>query len=685
MACTTIPKGMAAVDTVDVEGTDRVSSSDVEERLATAPTKKFLGLFRGIVYDYSLFDRSVLQRDLERVERFYRARGYYEAKARAGRVLFKDDDHVEVTIVVEEGEPVLVHEATVVGLAGLSEDDTEAARDAVDALVERGEPFEEEPFNDAQRAVKRALTDRGYAFAKVQQHADVDLPRHRATVVYAVTPGPKATFGATRVEGLKELTADGVLRAMNIDPGDAYSTSTIDRGRDAILALGTFTSVEIEPQLADPPPANAVVPLVVRVREQKLRSVILGGGFQFDSIRARIHLQAGWEDRNLFGGYRHFQVDLKPGINLYPTRVPTFETPTAVLPEERFRASLRQPGFLEARMTGVITQELNTFPLLLGEKVAADAPVVGYVEYKGSVGTERSFARYFFVSPTYNFQYDFPFTYVGALDPNLTPLIVSYIGARGQFDYRDDRLKPHKGVYVQNDFQFAGLGGSARDFRIQPEVRGYIPLGSKVTLATRATVGFLFPLNYGETAQEHARRREADVNAAALTRDLSLIYLRGFFSGGPSSNRGYPLRGVGPHGTVPFLNPGISMEQLALQCQLDSDSYDEAICEVPLGGMSLWEASLELRFPIYEPLGASIFCDASDVSVEQLVLRFNYPHLSCGAGLRYDTPIGPVRVDVGYRIPGAQVPSGVDPRLEGDPDTIFGAPIAIAFGLGEAF
>ncbi len=104
-----------------------------------------------------------------------------------------------------------------------------------------------------------------------------------------------------------------------------------------------------------------------------------------------------------------------------------------------------------------------------------------------------------------------------------------------------------------------------------------------------------------------------------------------------------------------------------------------------LGGLSLWEASIELRFPLHGPLGGAAFCDASDVSSHRFDLRLGYPHLSCGLGLRYDTPIGPVRVDVGYRIPGLQVASGTDPHVDADPGTLSGVPIAFAFGLGEAF
>ncbi|MEP7123616.1 MAG: BamA/TamA family outer membrane protein [Byssovorax sp.] len=680
--CASIPKGAASVDSVSIDGNKAVSSSDIEDKLATTPSPKFLALFRGVVYDYELLDRSVVQRDLERVERYYRARGYYEAQARAGRIQYTGEKHVEVTIEVEEGLPVLVHQAQITGLEGLSAKDDKAARSALTALVKDGAPFEEEPYQKAEVAMTRALTDRGYAWARVERRADVDLPHHQATLYYTVRLGPKATFGAITITGLRDLPEKPVLRAAALPAGDAYSTSKLDAAQQAVLELGTFSSVEITPELVEPPPADAVVPLKVHVQVQKLKSVILGGGVELDSIRAQVHLHVGWEHKNLFGGFRHFIVDVKPGLDLYPTRIPSFQAPTTPLLEERFRAELRQPGFLEARTNGVISSELNTYPLLLTTTVDPKAPVLGYLEYKGSVGLDRTLWK-LFASPSYNFQWNNPFVYKGTRDPDLRPLVISYIDAVGHFDFRDDRLRPHEGVYLQNDLQFAGLGGDALDVRIQPEARGYVPIGKKVTLAGRATVGFLFPFNYGNAPKAAIDSKPGDPGRAEAIRDIELIYLRGFFSGGPSSNRGYPLRGVGPHGVVPFLASGVGVASAS--CDRTSPNFSEASCAVPLGGRSLWEASIELRFPILGPVSGSGFCDAGDVSPDQLSVRFNYPHLSCGPGLRYDTPIGPVRLDVGFRIPGVQVPVAEAAAVNADAGTFFGVPMAFSFGIGEAF
>ncbi|MEO7329484.1 MAG: BamA/TamA family outer membrane protein, partial [Minicystis sp.] len=262
------------------------------------------------------------------------------------------------------------------------------------------------------------------------------------------------------------------------------------------------------------------------------------------------------------------------------------------------------------------------------------------------------------------------------------PLVISYLDALAHLDLRDDRLRPHKGGYFQADVQFAGLGGDALDLRLQTEARGYAPFGKKVTLAARTTVGFLFPFNYGNAAKAAIDSEPGDPGRAEAIRDIELVYLRGFFSGGPSSNRGYPTRAVGPHGAVPFLASGVGAA--APRCDASS-AAGGASCAVPLGGLSLWELSLELRFPILGPVSGTTFCDTSDVSPTRLSVRFAYPHLSCGAGLRYETPIGPVRLDVGYRIPGLQVPKDEAAAAELAAGSFYGLPLAFSFGIGETF
>src|SRR6185436_21031954 len=150
---------------------------------------------------------------------------------------------------------------------------------------------------------------------------------------------------------------------------------------------------------------------------------------------------------------------------------------------------------------------------------------------------------------------------------DLSTLVISYPEVNARLDFRDDRVHPHKGVYLGTNFQFAGrpFGGDVRDLKVQPEVRTYAPLASKVTFATRASIGFLYPRNYGDIVENHLTE-SPEVNRAERIRDIEIVFFRGFYSGGPSSTRGYPTRGIAPHGVVPFLNPAIASQQVASSC-----------------------------------------------------------------------------------------------------------------------
>ncbi len=681
LGCASIPSGRAAVDAVQIQGNDAVDDDEILERLATTPSPKFLGLWSGVVFDYELLDRYVLQKDLARVERFYRARGFYEAHARAGRIE-QSANHVRVTIVVEEGPEITVSDVALNGLNAIPMSVAAVARGAAERGVRRGERFDEDAFSAADAAVERALTDQGYAFAKVTRRAQVDLVTRKANVVFDVQPDRPSKFGPVRIEGLGALPDGPVRRALDISEGETFSSAELDRAQQAILDLGVFTSVQIVPELPDPPPANRVVPLTVKVEPTRLHSVTLGGGIELDAIRTEGHLVVGWESLNFLGGMRNFSVRAKPGLVLYPTRLPELQGPTDVLPEGRLQTQLRQPGFLEARTAGLFRAEASEYPILLTTGSEPGQPVIGYREVRTTAGIDRTVWR-LYVFPSYNLQLNFPFAYKGELDPALQNIAISYVEALARFDLRDNAVHPRKGLYFGADVQYAGLGGDARDLRVQPEMRVYAPVTRSLTFAARALVGFLFPSNYGDFLGTPTVPPESDRTQWA--RDIQIGYFRGFFSGGPSSNRGYPLRGVGPHGVVPFFSPGIATQQLLSSCEPDNPAFDPVRCAIPLGGVSLWEASVELRLHVSGPFSTAGFCDTSDVSAKSLTLRFRKPHLSCGAGLRFDTPVGPIRLDVGYRIPGVQTLGPENPIEEGQPGTIFGAPIAVALGIGEAF
>ncbi|HVR18630.1 MAG TPA: POTRA domain-containing protein, partial [Polyangiaceae bacterium] len=306
------------VDEIELSGADDVDTDPLVEGLATAETPLLFGLIPRVL-EYSTYDPAVLAKDLERIERFLRARGYYEAKVLAARVVHTDEHYVRVELEVHEGALVRVRRVDPAGIALLPVEIVGAAVSAV--RMKQGDPFDEAEFEADKKRLLRVLNDGGFAFAKIQAKGRVDIAQHAAEIVYAVDLGPRSRFGKVTIEGLGEIPEGPVRDTLAIRTGDEYSTSEVEDAQKALVNLGVFSSVEIQEDRSRP--ESGVVPLSVRVREAKLRTVRLGGGGRFDSLRLSAHVRAGWEDRNFLGGMRRFSIEGRPGLTFFPTRLAT--------------------------------------------------------------------------------------------------------------------------------------------------------------------------------------------------------------------------------------------------------------------------------------------------------------------------------------------------------------------------
>lgn len=653
------------------------------------------------------YDRNVLSRDLDRVERYYRARGYYEAKVTASRVLEPDAKHVRIELRVAPGKPVTVR--TVTRQEGPATLPIAVHTELIKAghLLESGALFDEAHFDEMKGATLDALRDHGFPFATVDAKAHVDLVSHTADVDVSITPGLRATYGDVRIVGLRSIPEAPVRDNVEvaIRKGKHYSRSDLADARRSLLSLGVFSSVDIHDDLTHP--ERSEVPIDVVVQEGLLHSVRLGGGAEFDVLRLNLHLKVGWEHLNFLGGMRDLQITATPGIDLYPTRLDgaTPRAPTRALPENSIQLKFMQPAFIEGRTTGTIDANYDVKPLLYPLSSLDDPkkqPIVGYQSLTTAFGVKRNFRLRFSrtnranlqIAPSYNWQANFPFMYQNDLPPGLVPVRVAFPSLSTTFDLLDDQLNPHSGIRLINELEVADkiFGGSVSDFKIQPDFRAYIPITPKtVTLATRVSFGFLFPRDYGDTLNSNSsagKQSTLDPTSAAVVTDQEKLLLRAFYSGGANSNRGYPLRGVGPHGPVGFLIP--TGANCALQPNQPVANLP-ATCIRPTGGFTLWEASLELRFPVSGPIGMVVFADASDVTRAVGQVRFNVPHLSVGPGLRYITPVGALRLDIGYRVPGAQalgqsqLPADEGGRELGTLGNVSWLPVNLNVALGDAF
>jgi outer membrane protein insertion porin family/translocation and assembly module TamA len=673
-----IAAGSPVVDSLDVVGGDSVDEDRLEEGLATHETPTFL-FMQGVAYDYELLDEALLERDLERVERFYRARGYHEAKVTGARVIWTARDAVRIVIVVNEGAPVRIGnagKALAVQLSGLETiDDPSTVAAIIAASPEPGEVLDEDDYERAKREIETLLADNGFAFARVSGRADIDLSRHEASLRFEIDAGQRAAFGPVRITGLASIPEQKVRPSLLIAHGDPYSAAAIEDARRALVNLGVFAAVNVEADKSHP--ETRAVPVTFAVQETAPRTVRLGGGARLDPLQLSGSLTASWEHRNFLGGLRQLSLEARPGAVLFPTRMsdfPNLDAPNRMMLQGSLQARFAQPSFIEGRTLGLLSASLEVRPLLYTD-TQPDEPLIGFLEVATRAGLERAFFSHrLFVTPALNWQAALPLDYRGLSIGDVSPaaetrlvdnLFIVYPELLGRLDLRDDPLDPKRGFLLSNSLQLAVpvLGGNVSDLRVRPEARLYVTK-SRLTLAVRAATGLLFPRNYGP----------GDPASPSYANDQQTLLFRGFFSGGPFSNRGYAYQGVGPHGPLAFYTEG------GVRCGVNTD---DSRCVRPLGGLTLWEASVELRFPLrfLAPLGAVLFVDSSDVRPGRVDYAVSNPHLAPGFGLRYPTPVGPVRLDLGFRVLealGREAP-------QGSPPDFFGLPLALHLAVGQAY
>jgi outer membrane protein assembly factor BamA len=750
--CDRPDKSGCIIEDVRVSGSQAAAPGAAKEKIATAETDHpFMGVFENVpilsvvdrlLVEYERLDPFVLERDLARMERYYRSLGYYEAHVRAGRVLPRPKQRVAVEILVDEGAPVKIKRVRIdwKDVPEHAQGAKARAQKSANRLLKEGANFEEEPFEEAKKRILRILTGTGYAYARVEGKAEVDLAKHEASIALSVDLGPRCKFGPIKIEGLGKLPEKPLRAVMDLKEGAWFSTEALDDAQVELGNFGVFGAIDVIPEFSPPDkPHNPVIPVVFRVQPASLRTLKLGGGAEIGS-RVEGHFLSSWEHRNFLGGLRHFTVEARPGAVLYPLNITNW-TPAngvQVLPEARLRAELAQPAFLEARTKGIVSVSGSAYRLITSDQSQNDQIIVGYLEFAGKTGLERQFwGRHITLGGYLQVQHDRPFSYADiynlykndegaktsceggkplvltsgtqALDcKGYRPLTIPYLQSVFTLDLREnargklDPLNPHQGFYLSTDVQWALPAvanrsyGSVWDFRLRLDARGYIPISRKVTLAMRFAPGLLVTKGYGDAIDLNKSCAASDCGS-----DIQILQFRGFFSGGANSNRGYPYNGAGPHMRVPFL------------AGLSSADATQANLAIAVGGATIWEGSVELRFPIVDKLGATLFFEGSNVGLklEDFFRSFGAPHFSTGFGLRYLTPVGPLRADFGVRIPCLQVLSVphpcrpvYDPNLEtqipaataadlarylgpafGTAGTVFSLPLAISIAIGEAY
>jgi outer membrane protein insertion porin family/translocation and assembly module TamA len=276
IVCSAVDLSGCAVDRIAIENNEALTDDELLARIATAETGgvlegiPILGALDALTVEYERFDRFVVERDLARIERLYRAKGYYEARVRTGRVRRLDRHapgdvrtaRIGVEIVVEEGPPVrpeVIPTEFVTPLDGSppSPEAIELAANLVDRFRDDA-TFTEARYEEVRAAIERALAERGHAYARVVGRADIDLRAHVAYVSYRVDPGPPCTIGRVTFAPLGALSEreEQLRDALGFEAGDTYSPKRLEDAEAALSNLGVFGSVAIRAERAALPPLD---------------------------------------------------------------------------------------------------------------------------------------------------------------------------------------------------------------------------------------------------------------------------------------------------------------------------------------------------------------------------------------------------------------------------------------------
>jgi len=593
------------------------------------------------------FVRSAVSTGTGAIERLYRARGYTRAQVKAGESILVPEDiaapdrETDVQIAIVEGPRTLIG---LVSFAGNMAIDEPALRSL--AKLSGEQAFSEAEILAARERIDLEYRNRGYEGVVVTSEPTFLENDMRADVLFKITEGPQVIVDHIIIVGNRRISTRTIERELLLHEGEPLGYSALVESRTRLFALGMFRRAQIEP-LGHGGEARRDV--LVEVEESPPTELGFGGGLEGGSfvvtgdtgiaeerfeVAPRGFFQIG--RRNLWGKNR--RIDLFTRLAVRRRDPPAVAVPAPSPPDGPPVDPLEEFGsrFYEYRVLGQF-REPKAFDS------PADVVVTGLVEQarRSSFNFDRREARVeagFRLSRVYTAIGLYSFQRTRLFDERFTPdappplidrlfpeVRLSKVSASLIRDLRDDPLDPSTGTMMIVDGEIAARAIGSEVGFVQTYMQGFyyhrLPSRRRVVAALGARVGLA-----------HGFARALD---GVIVQDLPAS--ERFFAGGDTTVRGFTLDRLGDERTI-------------------------TTAGFPTGGNSVVVLNSELRVAVVGPLQATGFVDAGNVFPRASDLDFTDLRPSAGFGVMYRSPVGPIRVDLGFNLNPRELVPGVQER-----------------------
>jgi outer membrane protein insertion porin family len=606
------------VEQIDFQGNHYLEDKQLQ---AFIPVKKGLSVF-GHAFSHGTFNEVLMRKSVNAILSAYKNAGFADVTVTPRAKDF--EPQVYISFQISEGERYKV--------ADLKIDDHD--RDTTGTIGDRhalnlfpGKPFSPALLQQDRNVILADYLNRGYENA--QFHSTITHEQanpHLVDVTYTIDPGPQANISETVTLGtkvtnpkfLQEITGPEIRKGKPISLGN-FLTSESD-----LYNLSIFDWASIKP-LA-PVSDQEQEEVLVKVHESPRNSVDFGAGFEVLPRSGNIPVgtvalpgippigvgsrftasqQSFWGPRVSIQFARHNLRGRAETATLGLVYSRLDQRGTFTYTDPRLRGSSWNSLFsLSAERT---TQS----SIYTGELAQASLQVERFLDKQK---TKNLILRY-----TYQRTLLTNITIPNLVLPEDQHVRLSTLAAQYVHDTRDTPLDAHHGIYQTATLEISPtkLGSSVNFLRFFGQTSFYKPLTPWLTWANNFRLGLAKPLAGGEIPLSER-----------------------FFSGGADSIRGFPINGAGPQRPVSV-------------CSNPSDASTCTLISVPIGGNMLAVVNSEARFPIplKSGLGGVVFYDGGNVYTRINLRQFadNFTH-TVGIGFRYETPVGPVRFDIGRRL-----------------------------------